>query len=115
MFLATGGDAWLRPCCDCGCARAVTVAAPVPAPVRVPGLMIDAGRRFFPVPLVQNLLDTMAGAKMNVLHLHGNVRHQFGPAFAKFLAPPHPIRAVCHALLGARADLVLVGAWNPTL
>ena len=34
------------------------------------GLMLDAGRRFFPVPVVKNLLDTMAGAKLNVLHLH---------------------------------------------
>ena len=30
------------------------------------GLMLDAGRRFFPVPLVENLLDTMAAAKLNV-------------------------------------------------
>ena len=28
------------------------------------GLMIDAGRRFFPVPLVRNLLDTMAAIKV---------------------------------------------------
>jgi hypothetical protein len=34
------------------------------------GLMIDSGRRFFPVPLVENLLDTMAAVKLNVLHLH---------------------------------------------
>ena len=40
--------------------------------------MIDAGRRFFPVPLVQNLLDTMAGAKMNVLHLHASDMCRFG-------------------------------------
>ena len=32
------------------------------------GLMLDAGRRFFPVPLVENLLDTMAAAKLNVRH-----------------------------------------------
>ena len=39
----------------------------------------------------------------------------FGPVFVHFLAPPRPIRAVYYALLRARADLVLVGAWNPTL
>ena len=36
------------------------------------GLMIDSGRRFFPMPLVKNLLDTMASAKLNVLHLHAS-------------------------------------------
>ena len=36
------------------------------------GLMIDAGRRFFPMPLVKNLLDTMAAVKLNVLHLHAS-------------------------------------------
>ena len=36
------------------------------------GLMIDSGRRFFPVPLVENLLDTMAAVKLNVLHLHAS-------------------------------------------
>jgi hexosaminidase len=35
-------------------------------------LMIDTGRRFFPMPLVQNLLDTMAAVKLNVLHLHAS-------------------------------------------
>jgi hypothetical protein len=34
------------------------------------GLMLDAGRRFFPVPLVHNILDTMAASKLNVLHWH---------------------------------------------
>lgn len=34
------------------------------------GLMLDSGRRFFNVSLVQNILDTMAAAKMNVLHWH---------------------------------------------
>ena len=36
------------------------------------GLMLDAGRRFFPVPLLHNLLDTMAAVKLNVLHLHAS-------------------------------------------
>ena len=36
------------------------------------GLMIDTGRRFFPMPLVKNLLDTMAAVKLNVLHLHAS-------------------------------------------
>ena len=34
------------------------------------GLMIDTGRRFFPVPLVMNILDSMAAAKLNVFHWH---------------------------------------------
>lgn len=42
------------------------------------GLMIDSGRRFFPVPLVENLLDTMAGVKLNVLHLHASDMCRFG-------------------------------------
>ena len=36
------------------------------------GLMIDSGRRFFPVPMVENLLETMAAIKLNVLHLHAS-------------------------------------------
>ena len=36
------------------------------------GLMIDTGRRFFPLPLVYNLLDALSYAKMNVLHLHAS-------------------------------------------
>lgn len=36
------------------------------------GVMLDLGRRFFPVPLVQNLLNTMAAVKMSVLHLHAS-------------------------------------------
>ena len=38
-----------------------------------------------------------------------------GPLFARFSAPPHPARAVCCALLGARADRVLIGGCNPML
>ena len=36
------------------------------------GLMLDTGRRFIPVPLVENMLDTMAAVKLNVLHLHAS-------------------------------------------
>lgn len=42
------------------------------------GLMLDGGRRFFPVPLVKNLLDTMAAVKLNVLHLHVSDMCRFG-------------------------------------
>jgi hexosaminidase len=42
------------------------------------GLMIDSGRRFFPVPVVQNLLDTLQAAKLNVLHLHASDHCRFG-------------------------------------
>ena len=34
------------------------------------GIMLDSGRRFFPVAAVQNFLDVMAQAKLNVLHFH---------------------------------------------
>jgi len=40
-------------------------------------LMIDPGRRFFPMPLVRNLLDTMAANKLNVLHLHASDHCRF--------------------------------------
>ena len=36
------------------------------------GIMIDAGRRFFPLPVVYNLLDQMVAVKLNVLHLHAS-------------------------------------------
>jgi hexosaminidase len=36
------------------------------------GVMLDVGRRFVPIPLVQNLLSTMAAVKMSVLHLHAS-------------------------------------------
>ena len=36
------------------------------------GLMVDTGRRFFPMPVLTNLLDTMLAVKLNVLHLHAS-------------------------------------------
>ena len=36
------------------------------------GAMVDAGRRFFPVSLLKNLMETMSAVKMNVLHLHAS-------------------------------------------
>lgn len=42
------------------------------------GLMIDAGRRFFPVSTVENLLDVMSIVKLNVLHLHASDHCRFG-------------------------------------
>jgi len=42
------------------------------------GLLVDPGKRFFPVPLVLNLVDTMAANKMNVLHLHASDSCRFG-------------------------------------
>lgn len=41
-------------------------------------LMIDAGRRFFPVQLLKDILDTMSFVKMNVLHLHAVDFCRFG-------------------------------------
>jgi hexosaminidase len=60
------------------------------------GLMIDAGRRFFPVPLVRNLLDTMAAVKLNVLHLHASDHCRF--AIESKLFPN-----LTASLVGARA------------
>ena len=34
------------------------------------GLMVDAGRRFTPLPLLERTIDAMAMYKLNVLHLH---------------------------------------------
>jgi hypothetical protein len=36
------------------------------------GLLLDTGRRFYPLPLLQSTIDAMAIFKMNVLHLHLN-------------------------------------------
>ena len=33
---------------------------------------LSPGCRFFPLPLLENLLDTMAAVKMSVLHLHAS-------------------------------------------
>ena len=43
------------------------------------------------------------------------LRHHFGPNFARFSAPHHPTRAVYHALRRAHTDRELIGAWNPML
>lgn len=34
------------------------------------GIMVDTGRRFYPIPLVQSILDGMELNKLNVLHFH---------------------------------------------
>jgi hexosaminidase len=34
------------------------------------GLLVDTGRRFYPVPMLEALLDAMAAVKLNVLHLY---------------------------------------------
>jgi|EP01049_Picozoa_sp_SAG25_P002219 hypothetical protein len=36
------------------------------------GLMVDAGRRFFPMDTLKDLMQTMAANKLNVLHLHAS-------------------------------------------
>jgi hexosaminidase len=41
------------------------------------GLMVDSGRRFFPMPTLLNLLDTMLAVKLNVLHLHASDECRF--------------------------------------
>ena len=44
----------------------------------------------------------------------GNFDH-FGFFLAHFSAPPHPSTALCYILLGAHADRVPIGVWNPML
>ncbi|EDQ85099.1 uncharacterized protein MONBRDRAFT_12187 [Monosiga brevicollis MX1] len=64
-------------------------------------LMLDTGRRFFPVSTLEGLLDTMAANKLNVLHLHASDYCRYAVALVKPLAdasrrkpkpqlPPHP-------------------------
>ena len=50
-----------------GCTGAFTVSDAPDFPHR--GLMIDTGRRFYSVPLVESVLEGMAAMKMNVLHM----------------------------------------------
>lgn len=42
------------------------------------GLLIDSGRRFFPVDTVENILEIMSIVKLNVLHLHASDYCRFG-------------------------------------
>ena len=48
------------------------------------GLLIDAGRRFAPVPLLENIITTMAAVKLNVLHLHVTDFCRFGVESLRF-------------------------------
>ena len=48
------------------------------------GLMLDAGRRFIPVPTVENMIDTMAAVKLNVLHLHASDMCRWGVESKKY-------------------------------
>merc|ERR1712018_835580 len=41
------------------------------------GLLIDTGRRFFPLTTVENILDVMSMVKLNVLHLHASDNCRF--------------------------------------
>jgi len=48
------------------------------------GLLIDSGRRFYPVKTVENLLDVMSMVKLNVLHLHANDQCRFSVESKKY-------------------------------
>jgi hexosaminidase len=59
------------------------------------GLLVDAGRRFYPVNLMRRLLDGMAASKMNVLHFHLSeqcfrVESKVFPALTKRCAFKYP-------------------------
>jgi hexosaminidase len=42
------------------------------------GIMLDAGRRFFPMANVKDIMNVMAANKLNVLHLHASDYCRFG-------------------------------------
>lgn len=48
------------------------------------GIMIDSGRRFVPVPTLENIIDTAAAVKLNVLHLHASDMCRFGVESKKY-------------------------------
>ena len=60
------------------------------------GLLVDTGRRFVPLPLLRNIIDTMAAVKLNVLHLHLTDFCRFGvesrlfPQLTASLGPGSP-------------------------
>jgi N-acetyl-beta-hexosaminidase len=49
--------------------------------------------RFFPMPLVKNLMDTMAANKLNVLHLHASDMCRFGVESKLFPVSDGPIHS----------------------
>ena len=66
------------------------------------GVMPDTGRRFWPIPLLLNTLDTMAMNKMNVMHLHASDYCRFSIESHQYpnltvSTPAH--RSVVHPLL----------------
>ena len=65
--------------------------------------MIDTGRRFYPVPLVESILDGMASVKMNVLHFHLSEEIM---ALAAVREPTHEL-AVRASLVEVREECVL--------
>ena len=48
------------------------------------GLLVDSGRRFAPPWLLENIIDTMAAVKLNVLHLHLSDFCRFGVQSLRF-------------------------------
>jgi len=42
------------------------------------GVMVDSGRRFWPVSVLRNVIDVMSMSKMNVLHLHASDMCRWG-------------------------------------
>ena len=70
----------------------------------------------------EELVDSIGDSCSELTHdgIARQLRHHFGPFWARVfwrVAQLHlaPHVAVCHALLGAYADRVLIGAWTPML
>lgn len=68
------------------------------------GLLVDTGRRFFPMSLLKNLLDTMAAVKLNVLHFHMSDWCRFAVESTRF---PHLTQSLQGEHLGhyTQADI----------
>ena len=50
------------------------------------GLMVDSGRRYYPIALLQSTLDAMSAFKMNVLHFHlSEVRRHYDTTGASYM------------------------------
>ena len=71
------------------------------------GLMLDAGRRFIPVPVVEDILSTMAANKLNVLHLHASDHCRFGVESKSFQISLRLLQATTQASIPKRTSPVL--------
>lgn len=67
------------------------------------GLMLDAGRRFHPVPLVKSMLEAMATVKLSVLHFHLSDQCRFAVESKRF--PELTARCVGDTAAAAQGEI----------